>query len=102
MGGTTGRSDGAMNRATALLVDDDAKLGRLLAEYLGKNDVDLTIAPDGQRGLAALTARPFDVVLLDQMLPHLDGLDVCRPTRAGLREAVPAILPTARVADQGT
>jgi DNA-binding response OmpR family regulator len=70
-------------RIAALLVEDDAKLAALLAEYLGRNDVDVSVCPDGERGLRAL-AQPggrFDVVLLDLMLPGIDGLDVCRRIR---------------------
>src|SRR5438093_2288482 len=78
-----------MTRPKALLVDDDARLGKLVAEYLGKNEVEVTVASDGERGLAQLAARPFDVVLLDLMLPGIDGLEVCRRIRAGERKTVP-------------
>jgi DNA-binding response OmpR family regulator len=82
-------------RATALLVDDDARLGKLLEEYLAQNEVDVTVATDGERGLRELDARHFDVVLLDIMLPGIDGLEVCRRVRArhGL---LPVIMLTAR------
>ena len=73
-------------RTAALLIDDDAKLASLVAEYLGQNEVDVTVAADGERGLAALKRSPFDVVLLDIMLPGVDGLEVCRRIRA-LRRA---------------
>jgi DNA-binding response OmpR family regulator len=84
-------------RVAALLVDDDARLGTLVAEYLGKNEIDVTVAGDGERGLAALRARRFDVVLLDLMLPGVDGLEVCRRIRAtaGLA-AVPVVMLTAK------
>ena len=71
-----------VTRVSALLVDDDARLGALVAEYLGKHEIDVTVAGDGERGLAALRARRFDVVLLDVMLPATDGLEVCRRVRA--------------------
>jgi DNA-binding response OmpR family regulator len=51
-------------------------------------------APDGQRGLAALDNEPFDVVLLDVMMPGLDGLEVCRRIRAKSR--VPILMLTAK------
>jgi DNA-binding response OmpR family regulator len=84
-------------RAAALLIDDDARLGALVAEYLGKHEIDVTVAGDGERGLAALRKRSFDVVLLDLMLPGLDGLEVCRRIRAtpGLSH-VPVVMLTAR------
>src|SRR5919106_638989 len=71
-----------MTRVAALLVDDDARLGALLAEYLGKHEIEVTVAGDGERGLAALRSRRFDVVLLDVMLPGIDGLETCRRIRA--------------------
>jgi len=84
-------------RVTALLVDDDARLGALVAEYLGRNDVDVTVAADGERGLAALRKRRFDVVLLDLMLPGVDGLEVCRRIRATPELAVvPVVMLTAK------
>jgi DNA-binding response OmpR family regulator len=81
----------------ALLIDDDARLGALVAEYLGKHEIDVTVAADGERGLAALRKGRFDVVLLDVMLPGADGFDVCRRLRAtpGLA-ALPVIMLTAR------
>jgi DNA-binding response OmpR family regulator len=69
-------------RVNALLVDDDARLGALLREYLGQNEVDVTIVGDGERGLRALSEHPYDVLVLDLMLPGLDGLEVCRRIRA--------------------
>jgi DNA-binding response OmpR family regulator len=82
---------------TALLVDDDARLGKLVAEYLGRHEIDVTVAGDGERGLASLRGRPFDVVLLDVMLPGIDGLEVCRRIRATpALAAVPVVMLTAR------
>src|SRR5262245_17610953 len=83
--------------ATALLVEDDARLGALVAEYLGKNEVEATVVRDGERGLAALAQRPFDVVLLDVMLPGIDGFEVCRRLRATPATAgTPVIMLTAK------
>ncbi len=77
-----------------LLIDDDARLPELLASYLGQNGVSLTAAPDGLRGLQALEQGAFDAVLLDVMMPGMDGLEVCRRIRA--RSNVPVIMLTAR------
>jgi two-component system phosphate regulon response regulator OmpR len=84
-------------RTAALLIDDDAKLASLVAEYLGQNEVDVTVAGDGERGLAALKKGHFDVVLLDIMLPGVDGLEVCRRIR-GLPERgnTPVMMLTAK------
>jgi two-component system, OmpR family, phosphate regulon response regulator OmpR len=84
-------------RTTALLIDDDARLGSLVAEYLGQNEVDVTVASDGERGLAALKKSHFDVVLLDIMMPGVDGLEVCRRIRAlDERAQVPILMLTAK------
>jgi DNA-binding response OmpR family regulator len=84
-------------RTAALLIDDDARLGALLTEYLGRHEIDVTVAGDGERGLAALRAGRFDVLLLDLMLPGVDGLEICRRLRAdpGLA-GVPVVMLTAR------
>jgi DNA-binding response OmpR family regulator len=84
-------------RTSALLIDDDAKLAALVAEYLGQNEVDVTIAGDGERGLTALRKTGFDVVLLDIMLPGVDGLEVCRRIRALPERAnTPVVMLTAK------
>ncbi len=77
-----------------LLIDDDARLLELLASYLGQNGVTLTAASDGPRGLAALEAGAFDAVLLDVMMPGMDGLEVCKRIRA--KSNIPVIMLTAK------
>lgn len=77
-----------------LLIDDDARLPDLLSSYLGQNGVSLTHAPDGPRGLLMLEQGAFDAVLLDVMMPGMDGLEVCRKIRA--KSSVPVIMLTAR------
>ena len=87
-----------MAKATAaLLIDDDARLGDLVTEYLGQHAIDVTVAADGERGLAALGKGRFEVVLLDVMLPGADGFEVCRRIRATPElTALPVIMLTAR------
>jgi DNA-binding response OmpR family regulator len=77
-----------------LLIDDDKRLHELLTTYLEQNGFVVVGAPDGQRGLAALDIEPFDVVLLDVMMPGLDGLEVCRRIRKKSR--VPILMLTAK------
>jgi DNA-binding response OmpR family regulator len=77
-----------------LLIDDDKRLHELLTTYLEQNGFSVTGAPDGQRGLQALDAEPFDIVLLDVMMPGMDGLEVCRRIRAKSR--VPILMLTAK------
>jgi two-component system OmpR family response regulator len=78
----------------ALLIDDDTRLAELLRGYLAPHDVLLAHAPDGARGLAAVGLGGVDVVLLDVMMPGLDGLDVLRRLRH--ESAVPVLMLTAR------
>jgi DNA-binding response OmpR family regulator len=87
-------------RTAALLIEDDARLGAMVVEYLARHEIDVTVAGDGERGLAALRRGRFDVVLLDVMLPGIDGFEVCRRLRAAPETAgVPVLMLTARGED---
>ena len=77
-----------------LLVDDDARLHDLLTTYLSQNGFAVIGAHDGAKGLALLEAGSFDAVLLDVMMPGLDGIEVCRRIRA--RSRVPIVMLTAK------
>src|SRR5947209_40759 len=77
-----------------LYVEDDERLARLTARYLESHGVRVTVAPDGAAGIReALRLRP-DVILLDLMLPAVDGLEVCRHLRGKID--TPIIMVTAR------
>ena len=78
----------------ALLVEDDRKLAALVQEFLGQHGVEAVIAPDGQQALHAMQAQKFDILLLDLMLPGMDGLALTRKIRE--RWNVPLIMVTAR------
>jgi len=77
-----------------LLIEDDARLAAMVAEYLGDAGLRVTIAPGGEPGLARLAREPFDAVVLDLMLPDIDGLEVCRRLRAS--SDLPVLMLTAR------
>jgi two-component system, OmpR family, response regulator len=77
-----------------LIVDDDARLFELLDSYLTQNGILAESARDGQTGLALLDAGGFDAVLLDIMMPGLDGLSVLRKIRD--RGDLPVIMLTAK------
>ena len=77
-----------------LLVDDDTRLHELLSTYLSQNGFLVTGAADGRTGLAALESGTFDAVLLDVMMPGLDGIEVCRRIRATSR--IPILMLTAK------
>jgi len=76
------------------LVEDDTRLAAHTAEYLQDHDFRVEIAADGELGLARALSGEHDVVLLDLMLPRLDGLAVCKALRQ--RSAVPVLMLSAR------
>ncbi|HEX6275468.1 MAG TPA: response regulator transcription factor [Polyangiaceae bacterium] len=78
-----------------LLVEDDAKLARLTREYLEQQGLRVTCAADGKSALALALGPDVDVVVLDLMLPGMDGFEVCREIRRVSH--VPIIAVTARV-----
>lgn len=77
-----------------LLVEDDAPLADMLSEYLGEAGFRVVVAPLGQVALEQLAQADFDAVVLDLMLPDMDGLDVCRTLRAS--SDTPVLMLTAR------
>jgi DNA-binding response OmpR family regulator len=77
-----------------LLIDDDRRLHELLGSYLSQNGCEVTHAPDGRAGLDAVERDVFDVILLDLMMPGMDGLEVCRKIRA--KSTIPLIMLTAK------
>lgn len=64
-----------------LLVDDDVDLGSMLTEYLAKDGMQLTVEQDGEAGLKTATEGEFDLILLDIMLPKIDGLQLLKKLR---------------------
>lgn len=77
-----------------LLVDDDTNLYELMREFFAPYGYHLESAYDGRRGLARALETAFDLVVLDVMLPVLDGFEVLRQLRR--RSAVPVIMLTAK------
>lgn len=77
-----------------LLIEDDSRLAQMVADYLGENSFDVTIAGTGVEGIDLQTANGFDAIILDLMLPDIDGLEVCRTIKA--HETVPIIMLTAK------
>lgn len=63
-------------RPKALVVEDDAPTRALLAQLLESLDCDVDVAGDGEEALIKLTARDYDVILLDIVLPKMSGIDV--------------------------
>lgn len=83
-----------MTAHRVLLIDDDERLFELLASYLGDNDIALDHAPDGGRGLVRLAQSVYDLVLLDVMMPGLDGLETLRRIRQ--KSDIPVVMLTAK------
>jgi OmpR family response regulator RpaB len=77
-----------------LLIDDDEHLAPPLAAYLRRFDFELQAALRPSEGLARLAAGGFDAVILDVMLPEMDGFEVCRRIRQ--TSAIPVLMLTAR------
>jgi DNA-binding response OmpR family regulator len=80
--------------ARVLLIDDDETLNALLTEYLGRFGLSVRAVAHPDEGLRALKADPPDLVVLDVMLPGMDGFAVCRKIREG--SGVPIVMLTAR------
>jgi DNA-binding response OmpR family regulator len=77
-----------------LLVEDDPRLAEMLAQYLGEAGFRVTVAPLGATALERLARADYDAVVLDLMLPDMDGLDICRQLRT--RADTPVLMLTAR------
>jgi len=77
-----------------LLVEDDSRLAEMLSEYLGQAGFRVAVAPLGATALRQLAETEYDAVVLDLMLPDMDGLDVCRQVRT--RSDTPVLMLTAR------
>lgn len=77
-----------------LLIEDDLRLAERTAEYLRSHKADVEIVADGDRGLERAGSGEHDIVLLDLMLPGVDGLELCRRLRQ--RSKVPVIILSAR------
>jgi two-component system, OmpR family, phosphate regulon response regulator OmpR len=77
-----------------LLIEDDARLAEMVKNYLGGSGFSITIAPTGRAGLGLYGRQEFDALILDLMLPDMDGLEVCRKIRAGAQ--TPILMLTAR------
>ena len=80
--------------ANILLVEDDPSIREVTAIGLRNAGFSVTTAADGQEGLDRFRSSPFDLLLLDVMLPRLDGLELCRAVRK--TSTVPIVMLTAR------
>ena len=80
-----------------LVVEDDRDIGELVCRYLEKASFKAELVSSGRDAVVALAAGPPDLLILDLMLPHVDGLEICRLVRATDKTAaIPIIMLTAR------
>jgi DNA-binding response OmpR family regulator len=79
-----------------LIVEDHAALAANVFDYLGDERYELDYAADGLTALHLLATRRYDVIVLDVMLPGIDGFSLCRRIRQDLKSTVPVLLLTAR------
>ena len=84
----------AVNKQKILIVDDDANIAELIGLYLNKECYDTQIAADGEEALELFTTYAPDLVLLDLMLPGIDGYQVCREIRT--KSHTPIIMLSAK------
>jgi two-component system response regulator RegX3 len=83
-----------VNRRRVLVIEDEESISKPLSEALEREGFSVEVAATGEGGIDAASRRPPDIVLLDLMLPDLDGKDVCRSIRS--ESSVPIIMLTAR------
>jgi two-component system OmpR family response regulator len=80
-----------------LVIDDDQEIRTLLADYLERNGFRVSTLPDGSELVRVLEERAIDLLVLDLMLPGVDGLTLCRDLRS--RSRVPVLILSARAED---
>ena len=83
-----------MTRTKIMVVDDDSNICELLRLYLEKEEYEPILASDGEKALALFDAQKPDLILLDVMMPRLDGWQVCREIRK--KSTCPVIMLTAK------
>ena len=83
-----------MDASQVLVIEDNDDIARLLELHLTGIGCRTTRAGDGEAGLAAVERSRFDLVVLDLMLPGIDGLEVCRRLRAGYERGCGSRVPT--------
>ena len=83
--------------ANILIIEDDADIAAIERDYLSLAGYDVTVEPDGSAGLNAALTGDFDLLLLDLMLPGVDGFTICRQVRE--QKKLPILMVSARTGD---
>jgi DNA-binding response OmpR family regulator len=79
-----------------LLVEDNRGIAEMVGEFLERRGYGVDYASDGPAGLRFASEQSYDVIVLDLMLPGLDGLEVCRRLRSDAKKSTPVLMLTAR------
>lgn len=79
-----------------LIVEDNRNISEMVGEYLESRGFEVDYASDGLDGYRLAAENDYDVVVLDLMLPRMDGIEVCRKLRNEARKACPVLMLTAR------
>ncbi len=79
---------------TILMIEDDPRLAEMVIDYLTQNSFKLELAPTGAEGIEKHNHENYDAIILDLMLPDMDGLDICRHIRS--HSSTPILMLTAR------
>jgi two-component system response regulator RstA len=88
MTSTTDKNAGALEQPYILIVEDDLKLSQLLEEFLKTNGFTVDCESNGLLAIDKILANPYDAVILDWMLPGLNGLEICKRVRDDYQGAI--------------
>ena len=84
------------NNTRVLIIEDHKDIAEMLYDFFERRDYELDYASDGRIGYNLASQNEYDVILLDLMLPEMDGLDVCRKLREESKVYTPILMLTAR------
>ncbi|MBX2848104.1 MAG: response regulator transcription factor [Acidiferrobacterales bacterium] len=85
-----------MNNSRVLIIEDHKDIAEMLYDYFERRDFELDYASDGKMGYNLACQNEYDIILLDLMLPQMDGVDVCRKLREEAKVFTPILMLTAR------
>ncbi|MGN0480532.1 MAG: response regulator, partial [Lachnospiraceae bacterium] len=80
-----------------LIIEDDESIAEIEKDYLELNEFEVDIENDGKKGLERALNTPYDLIILDLMLPSMDGFDICR--EISIHKDIPIIMVTAKKDD---
>ncbi|MGY0505958.1 response regulator transcription factor [Luteimonas sp. e5] len=84
------------NSGLVLIIEDNRNISEMVGEYLETKGFEIDYAADGLDGFRLASENTYDVIILDLMLPRMDGLEVCRRLREEARRSTPILMLTAR------